>query len=82
MMDNVMFGNPEDNMDKGENSNHGIERPLNMLIGCTNTETGLFSSQKANGIMGLYAKVIGKNQLNKLAVLSQICSIFYSDRKL
>lgn len=58
IMDNIMFGNATDNLDKGENSNHSIDRPLNMLIGCTNTETGLFPTQKANGIMGLFSKAI------------------------
>lgn len=56
MFDNVMFGNATDNLDKGENSNHSISSPIKMLVGCTNMETGLFSSQLVNGIMGLFAR--------------------------
>ncbi len=50
----VMFGSPQDNMDPGEDANHGLKGPVEMLVGCMNQNTKHFQTQRPNGIFGLY----------------------------
>lgn len=61
MKEKVMFGNSADNVDPGENGTHNIEDQIAIPLGCTNMETGMFTTQTANGIIGFYAMSNSRN---------------------
>lgn len=70
MTGKVAIGGIGDNLDIGEPDDHGFNRLNDVVFGCTQQETGLFLSQEANGIFGLYSV----SNSNHCLVSYRICS--------